>query len=287
MQHLILRPSAARAGREPLLRHDALHDHVRVPAVAVRAPPRPVPPGARDDGLGDADLPAGAADPGRSAAHAARLRRHRADCTTSRSTATASPSTSCRRCRPCTCAWAVVVGWYAVKISTSRWRWIAVGAHRDHGLLRRRHREPLVARRHRRDAHPRRRRLAALRPVASARTRWWPAPAHDHSIPPVHAAPEPAPRMTDRLELVGRRATARLDLSVVHGVADPARDRLGVDGLRRRRRQPRAALVHDGRRGRSAHAVLHVGGPQGHAGQRPRDRRVRASTSGPRRCCTR
>ena len=24
-------------------------------------------------------------------------------------------------------AWAVVVGWYAVQVSTSRWRWIAVG----------------------------------------------------------------------------------------------------------------------------------------------------------------
>ena len=48
-------------------------------------------------------------------------------------------------------AWAVVVGWYAVQVSTSRWRWLAVGAHGGHRVLRRRDGQPLVARRYRRD----------------------------------------------------------------------------------------------------------------------------------------
>ena len=60
-------------------------------------------------------------------------------------------------------AWAVVIAWYTMRITRSRWRYLGPAARRDHGVRRRRDRQPLVARRHRRGRRAGPVRVAALR----------------------------------------------------------------------------------------------------------------------------
>ena len=129
MQHLVLGHRLLVAGGQPVLRDDALHDAVRLPDLAVRC------------GIATSTGRSGRSWPGRrSAASPSRrcYRPLRRACSTasstprcatgSRSTPTASPPTSSRRCLSVQVAWAVLIGWYTWRVSTSRWRYLGRGA---------------------------------------------------------------------------------------------------------------------------------------------------------------
>ena len=144
--------------------------HAAVPDLAVRAAPRPLPPGPPGHGVDDAGLPGPAARP----TAPPRL-------SPGSSTPATVPRVGLRHGLPFDhlsampsvhVAWGVLVGWYVWRCSPE-----PVAVHRAaHAtlttLLRRAHRQPLVAGRHRRRRHPRALRVGRVRRADAWQAAW-------------------------------------------------------------------------------------------------------------------